>query len=100
MHTQNQCTNLFIEILRALATASARARHRSHRVIASQSGSGDRSAPGVRGQDGVVTVKVQGKGTWVLNKQSPSRQLWLSSPVRSHPQALLVLLGARWRVPV
>eukprot|EP00291_Cryptomonas_curvata_P004361 CAMPEP_0172182114 /NCGR_PEP_ID=MMETSP1050-20130122/18211_1 /TAXON_ID=233186 /ORGANISM="Cryptomonas curvata, Strain CCAP979/52" /LENGTH=146 /DNA_ID=CAMNT_0012855507 /DNA_START=6 /DNA_END=443 /DNA_ORIENTATION=- len=31
--------------------------------------------------DGVVTVKVRGKGTWVLNKQTPSRQLWLSSPI-------------------
>jgi len=23
-----------------------------------------------------------GKGTYVLNKQAPNRQLWLSSPVR------------------
>eukprot|EP00238_Polyblepharides_amylifera_P006531 CAMPEP_0196589138 /NCGR_PEP_ID=MMETSP1081-20130531/62822_1 /TAXON_ID=36882 /ORGANISM="Pyramimonas amylifera, Strain CCMP720" /LENGTH=112 /DNA_ID=CAMNT_0041911861 /DNA_START=377 /DNA_END=715 /DNA_ORIENTATION=+ len=30
---------------------------------------------------GVMTVKLGDKGTYVLNKQAPNRQLWLSSPV-------------------
>lgn len=30
--------------------------------------------------DGVIHV-VQPAGTWVLNKQTPSRQIWLSSPL-------------------
>ena len=30
---------------------------------------------------GVLTLKIAGTGTWVLNKQVPNRQLWLSSPV-------------------
>lgn len=31
--------------------------------------------------DGVMTVRLGDKGTYVLNKQTPNRQLWLSSPV-------------------
>ena len=32
--------------------------------------------------DGVLTVKLGGKfGTYVINKQTPNKQLWLSSPV-------------------
>ena len=31
--------------------------------------------------DGVIHVIVADKGTWVLNKQTPSRQIWLSSPI-------------------
>ena len=30
---------------------------------------------------GVLTLKIAGTGTWVLNKQVPNRQLWLSSPL-------------------
>lgn len=30
---------------------------------------------------GVLTVYIDGKGTWVINKQPPNRQIWLSSPV-------------------
>lgn len=33
-------------------------------------------------QDGVMTVRLGDLGTYVLNKQTPNRQLWLSSPVR------------------
>jgi frataxin len=32
-------------------------------------------------QDGVLNVVVGGHGTFVLNKQAPNLQLWLSSPV-------------------
>ena len=31
--------------------------------------------------DGVIHIIIADKGTWVLNKQTPSRQIWLSSPV-------------------
>ena len=30
---------------------------------------------------GVLTLKIAGTGTWVLNKQVPNKQIWLSSPV-------------------
>ena len=30
---------------------------------------------------GVLTLKIAGAGTWVINKQVPNRQLWLSSPL-------------------
>lgn len=30
---------------------------------------------------GVLTVYIDGKGTWVINKQPPNRQIWLSSPI-------------------
>jgi frataxin len=33
-------------------------------------------------QSGVLTLKLgEGRGTYVINKQAPNRQLWLSSPV-------------------
>jgi len=31
---------------------------------------------------GVLTVKLGDVGTYVINKQSPNRQIWLSSPMR------------------
>lgn len=33
--------------------------------------------------DGVLKVSVRGSGAWVLNTQRFTRQLWLSSPIRS-----------------
>jgi frataxin len=30
---------------------------------------------------GVLTISVEGKGTYVLNKQPPNKQIWLSSPI-------------------
>jgi frataxin len=30
--------------------------------------------------DGVVTIKFSGNKVYVINKQSPNRQIWLSSP--------------------
>ncbi len=47
---------------------------------------------------GVLTLKLGALGTYVINKQAPNRQLWMSSPVRygvwslalaSHPRQLL-----------
>lgn len=35
----------------------------------------------VRYEDGVLTVSLGEKGTYVLNKQAPNRQIWSSSPV-------------------
>ncbi|CCM02205.1 uncharacterized protein FIBRA_04285 [Fibroporia radiculosa] len=31
---------------------------------------------------GVLTLKLGGKGTYVINKQPPNKQIWLSSPFR------------------
>ncbi|KAI5787681.1 hypothetical protein DFH27DRAFT_518235 [Peziza echinospora] len=30
---------------------------------------------------GVLNLVLEGKGTWVINKQPPNKQIWLSSPV-------------------
>ena len=30
---------------------------------------------------GVLTIVKSSKGTWVINKQTPNRQLWWSSPI-------------------
>ncbi len=49
---------------------------------------------------GVLTLKLGGLGTYVINKQAPNRQIWMSSPVRYgvsslarafHPSELLSL---------
>ncbi|KAG8820413.1 Mitochondrial chaperone Frataxin [Serendipita sp. 399] len=37
---------------------------------------------------GVLTLKLGEKGTYVINKQPPNKQIWLSSPTRqvgNHP---------------
>ena len=34
------------------------------------------------GKSGVLTLKLGDKGTYVINKQPPNKQIWLSSPVR------------------
>eukprot|EP00250_Pteridium_aquilinum_P007512 c17210_g1_i1 orf=110-484(-) len=31
--------------------------------------------------EGVLTIKLGASGTYVINKQTPNRQIWLSSPV-------------------
>jgi frataxin len=36
-------------------------------------------------QDGVLTIRLGDKGTYVINKQTPNRQLWFSSPIRYLP---------------
>ena len=33
-------------------------------------------------QDGILSLKLGSKGTYVINKQSPNRQIWFSSPMR------------------
>ena len=42
---------------------------------------------------GVMTLAFPGKGTWVLNKQTPNRQIWWSSPL-SGPKRFEYLEGA------
>lgn len=37
--------------------------------------------PPLRAQDGVLTLALGDKGTYVLNKQAPNKQIWSSSPV-------------------
>lgn len=32
-------------------------------------------------QQGVLTINLAEKGTYVLNKQTPNRQIWWSSPI-------------------
>ncbi len=33
-------------------------------------------------QQGVLTLKLGSLGTYVINKQAPNHQIWMSSPVR------------------
>ena len=33
-------------------------------------------------QNGVITLSLDDKGTYVINKQTPNKQIWLSSPIR------------------
>jgi frataxin len=33
-------------------------------------------------QSGVLTIKLGDRGTYVINKQPPNKQIWLSSPIR------------------
>eukprot|EP00961_Rhodomonas_salina_P245647 3319167-Rhodomonas_salina.1 len=40
---------------------------------------------GSRQLDGVINIKIAGTGHWVINKQTPSRQIWVSSPVTYVP---------------
>ena len=44
---------------------------------------------GILAQQGVLTVKLGQKGTYVINKQTPNRQIWMSSPVRFVPATWL-----------
>lgn len=36
-------------------------------------------------QSGVLTLNVGEHGTYVINKQPPNKQIWLSSPIRHVP---------------
>jgi frataxin len=45
--------------------------------------------------DGVLTVKLGSKGTYVINKQGPNRQIWLSSPI-SGPNRYDYVDGKTW----
>lgn len=41
----------------------------------------DRVNGGATLRDGVVTADVKGKGVYVVNRQPPKKEIWLSSPV-------------------
>ncbi|GEM10861.1 frataxin [Rhodotorula toruloides] len=38
-------------------------------------------SPSTCGKSGVLTVKLGDHGTYVINKQPPNKQIWLSSPI-------------------
>ena len=42
---------------------------------------GDDDEVDVEYSQGVLTIRLGGLGTYVLNKQTPNRQIWMSSPV-------------------
>ncbi len=42
----------------------------------------------------MLTVKLGSKGTYVLNKQTPNRQIWFSSPIRLE-NLFRILTGTR-----
>lgn len=43
-------------------------------------------------QNHVLTLKLGSLGTYVINKQTPNRQIWLSSPVRYWEYEFLLIL--------
>jgi len=47
----------------------------------------------VHTQAGVLTVDVKPHGTYVINKQPPNKQIWLSSPVSGPKRFDYVMLG-------
>ena len=46
---------------------------------------------------GVITLSLGAKGTFILNKQSPTRQIWLSSPVSGPSHYYLCRKTQTWR---
>ncbi|XXG96916.1 hypothetical protein Hte_003207 [Hypoxylon texense] len=42
---------------------------------------------------GVMTIKIPGSGTYVVNKQPPNKQIWLSSPVSGPKRYDYVILS-------
>ena len=44
-------------------------------------GADDSEVPEVNVASGVLTLSMPPHGTWVLNKQTPNRQIWWSSPI-------------------
>jgi frataxin-like iron-binding protein CyaY len=42
-------------------------------------------------QNQVLTLKLGDLGTYVVNKQTPNRQIWLSSPVRYYDVIVFVV---------
>lgn len=44
-------------------------------------------------QQGVLTIEFAGKGTYVINKQPPNKQIWLSSPIAGPKRYDWVVLG-------
>ena len=49
--------------------------------IGGDNGDSDNGEPEVVYASGVLTMAFPPHGTWVLNKQTPNRQIWWSSPV-------------------
>ena len=45
---------------------------------------------------GVLTLKLGGLGTYVINKQTPNRQIWLSSPIRYVEYICKIVLSRCW----
>ncbi|KAJ3261337.1 hypothetical protein HK103_005945 [Boothiomyces macroporosus] len=45
---------------------------------------------------GVMTLKLGAKGTYVLNKQPPNKQIWLSSPISGPKRFDLNGLKTKW----
>jgi len=50
-----------------------------------------------RPQQGVLTLQLGAKGTYVLNKQTPNRQIWWSSPVSGPKRFYWHKEAAEWR---
>ncbi|CAN0379455.1 unnamed protein product [Laminaria digitata] len=49
-----------------------------------------------RAQQGVLNIIVSDRGTWVINKQSPNRQIWWSSPISGPMRFEYDEDGERW----
>ncbi|ELR15228.1 iron donor protein CyaY, putative [Acanthamoeba castellanii str. Neff] len=46
--------------------------------------------------DGVLTIRLGDKGTYVINKQTPNRQLWFSSPISGPKRFDYVATEGKW----
>jgi len=43
---------------------------------------------------GMLTLEIDGAGTWIVSKHAPTRQIWLSSPISGASH--FALAGGRW----
>ena len=46
------------------------------------------------GKAGVLTLKLGDRGTYVINKQPPNKQIWLSSPISCVPRHFVASCAA------
>ena len=45
----------------------------------------------VTSSQGVLTIALGDNGTWVLNKQTPNKQIWWSSPISGNESSINIL---------
>jgi len=47
--------------------------------------------------DGILTIKLGDKGTYVVNKQTPNKQIWLSSPISGPKRFNFDFKTGKWK---
>jgi frataxin len=73
--------------------------HTLHEILSRCEQLEDMDIPGFDAEehDGVFELKLGSKGTYVINKQSPNRQIWLSSPISGPKRYNWDASAKQWR---